>query len=184
MVVGSGIGVTPFISIVRSVQERTRLRQLMGDNSVGKRSHSRRSVKGTGDMKTREEIAADIIPVPFKIYFVWIVRNQNEANWFYDVLVNSIKGPSKDIVEIQIYVTGEQELTNVKRLECAERQFCGRPNWARVFKEVKGKHPTEHVGVFLCGSPEIGKQLAIQSQAFTDPPHVGGCKFSFHKENF
>eukprot|EP00405_Crypthecodinium_cohnii_P034865 CAMPEP_0206528020 /NCGR_PEP_ID=MMETSP0325_2-20121206/1704_1 /ASSEMBLY_ACC=CAM_ASM_000347 /TAXON_ID=2866 /ORGANISM="Crypthecodinium cohnii, Strain Seligo" /LENGTH=1325 /DNA_ID=CAMNT_0054023559 /DNA_START=157 /DNA_END=4134 /DNA_ORIENTATION=+ len=185
LVVGSGIGVTPFISIIRSVQERARLRALMGDHSVGKKSSARKSLMGSaGDMKTREEIAAEIVPVPYKMYFVWIVRNQEEANWFYDVLSAAIKGPCKEIAEIQIYVTGEQEISTVKRLDCAERQFAGRPNWGRVFKEIKTKHEFDHIGVFLCGSPEIGRQLATQSAAFSDPASVGGCKFSFHKENF
>lgn len=82
-------------------------------------------------------------------------------------------------------MTGEIELSQVRKLPCEGGQFFGRPNWARIFRQNREKHKGEHLGVFLCGSPAIGVELAKQSKKNTDPPaYPGGTRFSFFKEHF
>jgi len=190
LVVGSGIGVTPFVSILRSVQQRAAHRTaILGSTSTSafaKRRPARDTVHSSnGAVKSREELIRDVIPMPSRVHFVWVVRDQREVDWFYGLLSEAIRGPAKDIVEINMFLTGEIELSKVRRLDCTNKQFFGRPNWGRVFSQLKSEHPEDHVGVFLCGSPEIGVQLARQSQIHSDPTFPkAGMKFSFHKENF
>jgi hypothetical protein len=205
MVVGAGIGVTPFASILRSVQLRTQQRDAIlraagvahappavqrsprGSDTF---SSMLRSVFSPDSDKRSEDGTAEaleqLIPVPKKIYFYWIVRSQDEFDWFYEVLKEIVEGPARSFTEITVFLTGEIELSKVKDLEFASGgQFFGRPNWSRIFKENKARAKGQHVGVFLCGSPAIGSQLSEQSSKHSDAPGTpGGTRFSLFKENF
>ncbi|XP_074839495.1 NADPH oxidase 2 [Carettochelys insculpta] len=64
-----------------------------------------------------------------------------------------------------------------------QKTLYGRPNWDNEFKATASQHPSSRVGVFLCG-PEalaetLNKQCISSSQA--DPR---GVHFIFNKENF
>eukprot|EP00931_Biecheleriopsis_adriatica_P060044 TRINITY_DN36032_c0_g1_i1.p1 TRINITY_DN36032_c0_g1~~TRINITY_DN36032_c0_g1_i1.p1 ORF type:complete len:1435 (-),score=279.90 TRINITY_DN36032_c0_g1_i1:50-4354(-) len=133
-----------------------------------------------------DQIIDDVIPVPQRIHFYWIVRNQQELDWFHDLLAAGMEGPAKKIVEVNLFVTGEVELSAVKELAFVHHQYFGRPNWGRIFKGCRAEHKGEHVGVFLCGSPVIGDELARQSNKNSDPVDFGPgrTRFSFFKEHF
>ena len=67
------------------------------------------------------------------------------------------------------------------------KEYAGRPNWDRIFKELKGKLPGEHVGVFLCGAQAIAKQLRTNTRKHSDPLVTNIAKpthFTFFAENF
>eukprot|EP00435_Cladocopium_sp_Y103_P010926 s5002_g2.t2 len=64
-------------------------------------------------------------------------------------LVEDLVGPAAGIVDITLFLTGEIELSQVKKLPCATGQFFGRPNWGRIFKQNRDKHKGQHIGVFL-----------------------------------
>jgi NADPH oxidase len=169
MIVGSGIGVTPFASILRSVQLRAQQRDaiLSASSSAPK------------------ELLEKVVTVPLRVYFYWIVRSQEELRWFGDLLAAAARGPAQDIIEVNVFMTGEVELSQVEPLTCTTRHFCGRPNWGRIFKENRARHTGEHVGVFLCGSPAIGKELSAQSIKHSDAPNSQSCtRFTFYKEYF
>merc|ERR1712137_542812 len=131
------------------------------------------------------DLLEDVVAVPRKIYFYWIVRSQEEFDWFFDLLAAATDGAMQNIVDISVFLTGEIELSKVKKLPCSSGQFFGRPNWGRIFKKNYQEHKGSHVGVFLCGSPIIGKELERQSKMNSDPvDRVGGTRFSFYKEHF
>jgi hypothetical protein len=195
MVVGAGIGVTPFASILRSVQLRTQQRQALlrtgaklstalpqwwGSLAGNTSKDGSSSIPSTEDVTNK--LLEDVITVPRKVYFYWIVRNQAEFDWFYDLLATAAEGPAKDIISICVFITGEIELTQVKKLPCSQGQYFGRPQWGRVFKQMSAEHKGKHIGVFLCGSPAIGAELAKQSEKNTEWPH--GTRFSFFPEHF
>lgn len=69
-----------------------------------------------------------------------------------------------------------------QELKCTQSQYFGRPNWARIFRQTRDAHLGDHVGVFLCGSPILGQELARQAARFS--AEVGGTRFSFFKEYF
>jgi len=259
MIVGAGIGVTPFASILRSVQLRAKQREtilnaiskdrvsrtnlpasLVGEadasglvpasNRIGgldwlknpfsrqsgevpqedlpkpaestpRRSNWAKTVQAecgaaeaaqpalkpeqTQDDLGIRQMLDNVVRVPRRVYFYWIVRSQDELDWFMDLLKSAVEGPAKDNVVISVFLTGEIELADVKEMSFIHHHNFGRPNWARIFKKVHDDHLGEHVGVFLCGSPLIGQELARQSDKNTDPPNLaGGTRFSFFKENF
>eukprot|EP00933_Yihiella_yeosuensis_P077399 TRINITY_DN8783_c0_g2_i1.p1 TRINITY_DN8783_c0_g2~~TRINITY_DN8783_c0_g2_i1.p1 ORF type:complete len:1378 (-),score=299.79 TRINITY_DN8783_c0_g2_i1:373-4506(-) len=201
MVVGAGIGVTPFASIMRSVQLKCQQREtILQATSAGKPSRWRAGLTNrlgdilgeasnmtpdTSETETLEKMLDQMVTVPKHIYFYWIVRGQEEFDWFYDLLRSATEGPAKDIIHITLFLTGEIELSQVQKLPCASGQFFGRPNWGRIFKQNRESHKGEHVGVFLCGSPLIGQELARQSAKHSDPPGTPKeTRFSFFKEHF
>lgn len=197
MCVGAGIGVTPFASILKSAQSKVRQRKaiegLMGAPSPtniakkkGKESrHSEKLNSSLGTRESLDQLLREVVTVPRQIYFYWIVRSQDELDWFYDLLAAAVEGPARDNVHISVFLTGEIELKQVRELKCTQSQYFGRPNWGRIFSQVKKEHGGEHIGVFLCGSPIIGKELSYQSTKHTDPLTTeGGTRFSFFKEHF
>lgn len=191
MVVGAGIGVTPFASIMRSVQLRTLQRQALAKSGPAPSpskwwgSMAGNSSTAPASVDVTSKLLEDVITVPKKVYFYWIIRSQEEADWFYDLLAAAADGPAKDIIEICVFMTGEVELSRVKKLPCSKGQFFGRPQWGRIFKEKGEEHRGKHVGVFLCGSPQIGAELDRQSKNHTDVTGgSGGTRFSFFPEHF
>lgn len=186
MVVGAGIGVTPFASILRSVQLRAKQRETI--MSTASRPSAWKSAMGQGSDDARaglQRLVEDLVVVPKKIYFYWICRGQEEFDWFCDLLSDAAEGPAAGIVDITLFLTGEIELSQVKKLPCASGQFFGRPNWGRIFKQNREKHKGEHIGVFLCGSPIIGEALSRESIKNSDLVGTpGGTRFSFFKEHF
>lgn len=158
--------------------------QMKGEETPqGRRSASVEAAREGWHSDQLRELVQDIIPVPSVIHFYWIVRNQQEFDWFYDLLSAAVNGPARGVVDINVFTTGEVELTQVKRLACANNQFFGRPNWRRVFRTTKQQHPREHVGVFLCGSGDLASQLEHQSKKHSDAPDIlGGTRFSFFRE--
>merc|ERR1719181_890667 len=165
MLVGAGIGVTPFASIIRSWNLQ--------------RAMMRRG--GAGRMIQVE-----------KIYFYWICRGMEEFHWFIDLLADAVKGGSEGL-DFNLFATGEIKLSDLDTPNLAkvsgvlprDKQHFGRPNWKRIYKEVKDKHngtpehPT-HVGAFLCGPPPVRVELENAARLFSDD----SMKFSVHAESF
>ncbi|ORX34383.1 ferric reductase NAD binding domain-domain-containing protein [Kockovaella imperatae] len=164
LLVGAGIGVTPFASILKSIWYRL--------NKFGK------------DKKTRLS----------KVYFVWVIRDFGSAEWFHSLLQAVEAEDEGHKIEIHIYLTAridenkmnnlliqdvgadKDSITNLR----APTHF-GRPNWDRVFESIANKHPDTDCGVFFCGPPMLSKTLHQMSNKYTSPM---GCRFIFGKENF
>jgi len=242
-VVGGGIGVTPFVSILRSVQLRVQHRNTLlagmrersggvtastkhkldfdesiparfieGDffpepEKVGVAEERAERVSGvhSGPPKTPapmthrvgtreilnpgvsecETLLNNIIRVPEKVHFYWIVRNQGEFDWFYDLLMGACEGPAKSIIEVNLYHTAEMEVSQIKQLPNVHSQTLGRPKWDKIFQKLKKEHERDHIGVFLCGNPIIGQALATESKKNSDPLDKPNCtRFSFFQETF
>lgn len=160
MLVGAGIGVTPFASVLRSIQLRTKSRE--------------------GRRKSSKEL--DWQPCQ-QVYFYWLCRGQEEFNWFHGLLSRAVDGPAKDRMEINLFQTGTVELSEVKELGGGFRQFLGRPNWGRIFPGVADKHPGEDVGVFLCGPQAIRMELQKHAGTATQK-NTKNTRFMVHAENF
>eukprot|EP00913_Durusdinium_trenchii_P027136 g25463.t1 len=140
MVVGAGIGVTPFASILKSVQLRAKQRETI--MSTATRPSAWRNAIGGEQEDARaglQRLVEELVVVPKKIYFYWICRGQEEFDWFCDLLSDAAEGPAAGIVDITLFITGEIELAQVKKLPCASGQFFGRPNWGRIFKQHLGR---------------------------------------------
>jgi len=164
LLVGAGIGVTPFASILKSIWYR------MNNLNAGK--------------PTRLS----------KVYFTWVIRDFGSAEWFHSLLHAIEEQDTQNRIEINIYLTArikEDDMNNIIVQDVgAEKDAItslrapthfGRPNWDRVFSSIAEKHVETDVGVFFCGPAVLSKQLHVMSNRYSTP---GGTRFYFGKENF
>jgi len=164
LLVGAGIGVTPFASILKSIWYRM--------NNLNSSKPTRLS----------------------KVYFTWVIRDFGSAEWFHSLLQAIEEQDTQNRIEINIYLTAkikEDDMNNIIVQDVgAEKDAVtslrapthyGRPNWDRVFSSIAEKHPETDVGVFFCGPAVLSKQLHIMSNKYSSPQ---GTKFFFGKENF
>ncbi|XP_063046325.1 NADPH oxidase 1 [Engraulis encrasicolus] len=166
MLVGAGIGVTPFASILKSIWYKF------------KESNPKlRTRKIYFYWLCRETHAfewfADLLQVleaemeergmgnflTYKLFLTgWDKTHATHAMVHFD--------NDKDIV------TGLKQKTHY-----------GRPNWDKEFEQVRKENPTSVVGAFLCGPAVLGKTLEKKCVKFSDvDPRK--TKFYFNKENF
>ncbi|KIK07073.1 hypothetical protein K443DRAFT_673646 [Laccaria amethystina LaAM-08-1] len=164
LLVGAGIGVTPFASILKSIWYRM--------NNFNNSKPTRLS----------------------KVYFTWVIRDFGVAEWFHSLLHAIEEQDTQGRIEINIYLTAkikEDDMNNIILQDVgAEKDAItslrapthfGRPNWDRVFGSISEKHPETDVGVFFCGPAVLSKQLHQMSNKYSDPK---GTRFFFGKENF
>ncbi|KAF8493536.1 NADPH oxidase isoform 2 [Gautieria morchelliformis] len=140
LLVGAGIGVTPFASILKSIWYRM--------NNFNNSKPTRLS----------------------KVYFTWVIRDFGTAEWFHSLLHAIEEQDTQNRIEISIYLTAkikEDDMNNIMVQDVgAEKDAItslrapthfGRPNWDRVFPSIADKHPDTDVGVFFCGPPVLSK---------------------------
>ncbi|KAL4079010.1 NADPH oxidase B [Scleroderma citrinum] len=164
LLVGAGIGVTPFASILKSIWYRM--------NNINNSKPTRLS----------------------KVYFTWVIRDFGSAEWFHSLLKAIEEQDIQNRIEINIYLTArvkEDDVTNIIVQDVgAEKDAItslkapthyGRPQWDKVFLSLVDKHPETDVGVFFCGPPPLSKQLHRMCNKYSDPK---GTRFFYGKENF
>ncbi|KAI0826184.1 NADPH oxidase [Irpex lacteus] len=164
LLVGAGIGVTPFASILKSIWYRM--------NNFNNSKPTRLS----------------------KVYFTWVIRDFGTAEWFHSLLQAIEEQDTQNRIEINIYLTAkikEDDMNNIIVQDVgAEKDAItslrapthfGRPNWDRVFSSIAEKHPDSDVGVFFCGPPVLSKTLHVSCNKYSNPK---GTRFFFGKENF
>ncbi|XP_040425437.1 NADPH oxidase 5 [Cygnus olor] len=179
VLIGAGIGITPFASILQSIMHRYRLR---------KQSH---------DYKQCETLRDEDMTLR-KVDFIWINRDQKHFEWFVSLLAKleleqAEQEPGGRFLELHLYMTAALGKSDVRAvgLQLAldllaakehkdsitglrTRTQPGRPDWSKVFRKVaeerKGK-----VQVFFCGSPALAKVIKAHCERFG---------FRFFKENF
>jgi len=164
LLVGAGIGVTPFASILKSIWYRM--------NNLHHSQPTRLS----------------------KVYLTWVIREYGSAEWFHSLLHAIEEQDTQNRIEINIYLTArikEDDMTNIYVQDVgAEKDpitslraptHFGRPNWDRVFTSIAQKHPDCDVGVFYCGPPVLSKQLHQMCNKYSDPK---GTRYFYGKENF
>jgi len=165
LLVGGGIGVTPFASILKTIWYR---------------------LNHLSNVKERTRLS--------KVYFVWVIRDFGTAEWFHSLLHAIEEQDVENKIEISIYLTAkikEDDMNNIVLQDVgADRDAItqlrapthfGRPNWDRVFSGIVDRHSDTDVGVFFCGPAALSKTLHQMSNKYTTPK---GTRFFFGKENF
>jgi len=164
LLVGAGIGVTPFASILKTIWYRM--------NNFNNAKPTRLS----------------------KVYFTWVIRDFGVAEWFHSLLHAIEEKDTENRIEINIYLTAkikEDDMNNIYVQDVgAEKDAItslrapthfGRPNWDRVFGSIVEKHPETDVGVMYCGPGALSKTLHQKSNQWSAP---NGTRFFYGKENF
>ncbi|XP_061138268.1 NADPH oxidase 5-like isoform X1 [Syngnathus typhle] len=182
VLIGAGIGITPFASILQSIMYRYRRRKQNCPNC----NYSWCENIKDSEMKLR------------KVDFIWINRDQKSFEWFVSLLtkleMDQADGePEGRFLEMHMYMTSALCKNDMKAigLQMAldllakkekrdsitglrTRTQPGRPEWAKVFQKIAEENKGK-VHVFYCGSPTLAKVIKAQCE------HFG---FSFYKEHF
>lgn len=201
LLVGLGIGATPFISILKDLLNNiVKMEELADSNS---------SFSGTTDCSIGTSDSSSVSKVSPKrkktlkttnAYFYWVTREQGSFDWFKGVMNEVADLDHRGVIEMHNYLTSVYEegdarsalIAMVQALNHAKngvdivsgtrvRTHFARPNWKKVFSRTCSKHPNAKIGVFYCGAPVLAKELSKLCYEYNQK---GSTKFEFHKEHF
>uniref|UniRef100_A0A3B3T8K7 NADPH oxidase 5 n=1 Tax=Paramormyrops kingsleyae TaxID=1676925 RepID=A0A3B3T8K7_9TELE len=182
VLIGAGIGITPFASILQSIMYRYRMRKQNCPNC----NYSWCETIKDGEMKLR------------KVDFIWINRDQKSFEWFVSLLTKlemdqADEEPEGLFLEMHMYMTSALSKNDMKAigLQMAldllakkenrdsitglrTRTQPGKPEWNKVFQKVAEENKGK-VHVFYCGSLALAKLIKAHCEQFG---------FKFYKENF
>ncbi|XP_021261995.1 NADPH oxidase 1 isoform X2 [Numida meleagris] len=166
MLVGAGIGVTPFASILKSIWYRF---QQNDQTLKTKKIYFYWLCRDTGaftwfndllaslEQKMAESGKADFLT--YRLFLTgWDTSIADNAALHFDTVTDTVTG-------------------------LRQKTIFGRPRWDTEFSVVATAHPRSVVGVFLCGPEALAKvlQRSCHQHSSLDPRKV---KFYFNKENF
>lgn len=174
MLIGLGIGATPFMSILKDVV-----------NCNPK--------TGCGECSIRKG--------PLKAYLYWVTREQSSFDWFRDVMKEISKSNQKQsVVEMHNFLTSVYQEGDVRSALISAIQALyhtkngidivsgtpvhthfSRPNWFSIFSELARQHRGTKIGVFYCGPSALAREL---ERLCTKLSTKTSTRFVFHKENY
>ncbi|KAG0553469.1 hypothetical protein KC19_12G014000 [Ceratodon purpureus] len=204
LLVGLGIGATPFISILKDLLHHTRNDSLHASQSDPNLSCNPSATPDlrpgeSPKMSSKSSKKVKVKRKP-KAYFYWVTREQGSFDWFRGVMREVEEIDNKESIEMHNYLTsvyeeGDARSTLVMMLQALHhskngvdlvsgtraRTHFARPNWKSVFSKLAATHQDKRVGVFYCGPVALANELEVLSRTYTQKSTT---KFSFHKENF
>ncbi|XP_068165263.1 cytochrome b-245 heavy chain [Antennarius striatus] len=163
MLVGAGIGVTPFASILKSVWYKR--------------------IQNNQDVFTKKIYFYWLCPETQA--FEWFadllqsLEGQMAEKGVTDFLSYNIyltRWKETEAAHFRVHHEAENDpITGLK-----QKTLYGKPNWDNEFTNIAASHSGTKVGVFLCGPPQLGKSLQKQCLSHSE----GDVSFIFNKENF
>uniref|UniRef100_A0A665W110 NADPH oxidase 2 n=1 Tax=Echeneis naucrates TaxID=173247 RepID=A0A665W110_ECHNA len=158
MLVGAGIGVTPFASILKSVWYK----HIQNNQEIYFYwlCPETQAFEWFADLlQSLEGQMAEKAMTDFLSYNIYLTRWKETEAAHFRVHHEAVNDP----------ITGLKQKT-----------LYGKPNWDNEFTNIASNHPGTKVGVFLCGPPQLGKSLEKQCLSHSE----ADVKFIFNKENF
>ncbi|CAN1778326.1 Respiratory burst oxidase homolog protein F [Linum perenne] len=201
LLVGLGIGATPFISILKDLLNNIVKMEEMSVSKPQKRKDSlaegsELSFRSSTDFMRRKKAMIKTT----NAYFYWVTREQGSFDWFKGVMNEIADLDQRGVLEMHNYLTSVYEegdarstlITMVQALNHAKngvdivsgtrvRTHFARPNWKKVLSKLSSKHCNAKIGVFYCGAPVLANELGKLCYEFNQK---GSTKFEFHKEHF
>lgn len=168
MLVGAGIGVTPFASILKSVFYKLTQE---GSNLGLKKMYfywicpNPDSFEWFADLLSSvEQQMQDKGLSDFLDTHIYLTRGWKDNQAFAIMLR---EGDDRDAI------TGLQAKTHF-----------GRPDWPNIFDAISLSHPSTSVGVFFCGPPVLSHNLHRYCNEYTEKGGAERARFFYNKENF
>jgi len=183
VLIGTGIGITPFASILQSIMHR----YWSSKTTCPQCSYSWTSEDMTNMFNLK------------KVDFFWINRDHTSFEWFVNLLSQleieqqEQGGHMNRFLDMHMYVTSALQRNDMKAvaLQMAldilhkkeerdlitglkSRMNAGRPNWNKVFSQLREERKGE-ITVFYCGNPALARTLRLKCEEFG---------FNFRKEVF
>ncbi|XP_031442741.1 NADPH oxidase 1 [Clupea harengus] len=166
MLVGAGIGVTPFASILKSIWYKFK--------ESNPKLHTRKIYFYWLCRETHAfEWFADLLQV---------LEAEMEERGMGNFLTYKLYLTGWDkshATHAMVHFDEETDIVTGLKQKC----HYGRPNWDIEFEQVRKENPSSVVGTFLCGPAVLGKTLEKKCVKYSDvDPRK--TKFYFNKENF
>ncbi|CAI0417062.1 unnamed protein product [Linum tenue] len=198
LLVGLGIGATPFISILKDLLNNL----VKEEQSVSDQTDSISEVSRTSDVSyaSTDGMRRKKALKTTNAYFYWVTREQGSFDWFKGVMNEIADQDQQGVIEMHNYLTSVYEegdarstlITMVQALNHAKngvdivsgtrvRTHFARPNWKKVLSKLSSKHCNARIGVFYCGAPVLAQELGKLCYEYNQK---GSTKFDFHKEHF
>ncbi|KAJ2502920.1 hypothetical protein GGH96_000656 [Coemansia sp. RSA 1972] len=131
-----------------------------------------------------------------KVYFVWSCRDVQALEWFRDLLAALDMEDIGDILEIRTYLTGQLPVSLIRNIALNQSSggpdavtglyrsptYYGRPDFDSIFGEIGKRNPSTDIGVFFCGSRDLGRKLHKTSRKWTSELKHRSTSFSYHEE--
>lgn len=152
VLVGAGIGVTPFVSIVKDLGERIR----------------RAKAAGTTGRKAG---------LPY-VYFMWIARTQRQYEWLVEICKEVEEVDDENLLEVHVFLTAEKRQadfrTAVARALDKDHyaktgrslltgmrgvQHVGRPKFDQILSQLRELHTNDLIRVYSCGPPKLQESV-------------------------
>ncbi|CAL9031437.1 unnamed protein product [Prunus brigantina] len=179
VLIGLGIGFTPFISILKDVV------------NGAEKSHCDHT--GCRECSLRK--------APLKAYLYWVTREQSSFDWFRDIIKEiSNSNQKQSVVEMHnfltcVYQEGDARSVLISAIQALHhakngidfvsrtpvRTHFARPNWISIFSKLAHRHREARIGVFYCGPSAVAKELEKMCTKFSTKTST---RFVFHKENY
>ncbi|CAL9165936.1 unnamed protein product [Musa hybrid cultivar] len=201
LLVGLGIGATPFISILKDllnniVKMEEENEALLDDCPPTPQNGERVDLATL--MRASRRVRWTLRTT--NAYFYWVTREQGSFDWFKGVMNEVAELDQRGVIEMHNYLTSVYEegdarsalITMIQVLNHAKngvdivsgtrvRTHFARPNWKKVFSRICSKHPYAKIGVFYCGAPVLAQELNKLCYEYNQK---GNTRFEFHKEHF
>lgn len=160
VLISTGIGVTPFASILQSIMYRHIEKKRQCPNC----SHT-----------WIERVLSQRIMNLKKVDFIWINRDQTSFEWFVELLyklhkqqfsVNSSNEYNCErFLDIHMYVTGHKADSSARKSTLVLDKYkhslnwkYGRPDWEQLFNDIRLEN-RGRVSIFYCGRPDLASLL-------------------------
>ncbi|XP_062332180.1 NADPH oxidase 1 [Osmerus eperlanus] len=166
MLVGAGIGVTPFASILKSIWYKFK--------------------ESNPKLRTRKIyfywLCRETSAFEWFADLLQVLEREMEERGMGDFLTYKLYLTGWDQSHANhVMVHFDQDTDVVTGLK--QKTHYGRPNWEKEFEQVRNENPTSVVGTFLCGPAALADVLAKKCVKYSDvDPRK--TKFYFNKENF
>ncbi|KAL8160916.1 hypothetical protein V2J09_012405 [Rumex salicifolius] len=184
LLVGLGIGATPFVSILRDLLNTKRAEDRM--DSCTETSTSDDSLNSIASSTATQPVKKRMRTK--SAHFYWVTREYASFEWFKGVMDDVAEMDHKGLIDMHNYLTSVYEegdarstlITMVNALNHAKygvdilsgtrvKTHFARPNWNEVFTRIAKKHPYSTVEL---------KKLSHEMS------HKTSTRFEFHKELF
>ncbi|KAJ3101784.1 hypothetical protein HDU97_001068 [Phlyctochytrium planicorne] len=164
VLVGAGIGVTPFASILKTIWYRIN--------------------NPSGLIKLRKVYF--IWVCRDKDAFEWfqdLLATLEEENIDGFIEIHTYLTQGVKIDEMRNIILNDEEGTRDAITGLRSPTYFGRPNFDQIFKGMRQTHPGTDIGVFFCGPKILSKTLHKACNKWTEATE-NGTRFFYGKENF
>lgn len=166
LMVGCGIGITPFASSLKSLHYRAshpggmqRLQKLYVI-WVCKTIQDFSWMAQLLDVAGRDPVLSEVVDIAL----YWTDGKADQAV--------TTRTNRKSIGEM---LADDKTLSDLR-----EKSFEGRPQWSTIFEALADLHHGQEVGTFFCGPPRLGAELRKLCRQHTKSP----TRFTMHQEKF